>query len=117
MLLTTPLQAFAIDSQRSSLLEQNKEGLISFAGYLAIYLFGLDTGVYTLPPDPYYAYRVVEYKAILKPNSGKLISVLFSYATVWWSLFGVLHLMTSPIWAVSRRVVSLLTLSIIICSD
>ncbi|CAD6573310.1 MAG: Glucosaminyl phosphatidylinositol (GlcN-PI) nositol acylation protein [Cyphobasidiales sp. Tagirdzhanova-0007] len=97
-------QTFTIADHRPNLLAQNKEGLVSFAGYLAIYLFGLDTGLYSLPPDPYFAYRSANTKTALKPKTGKLMSVIFSYATVWWTVFGVIHLYMPGEWAVSRRV-------------
>lgn len=105
-LIVTPLQAFVLGSNRTNLLAMNKEGLASFPGYLAIYLLGMDTGVYVLPPDPYFAYRNPEKKALLEPKLGKLMNVLFSYAAVWWTVFGALHFYAPASMAVSRRVVS-----------
>jgi hypothetical protein len=95
LLSLTPLQEWALTAERTNLLSQNKEGLVSLpgaplrlllplfaavlslrfplslsrerthtltrrhvapprspAGYLSIYLLGLATGLYTLPPSP-----------------------------------------------------------------
>ncbi|GAA5909839.1 hypothetical protein JCM8208_000965 [Rhodotorula glutinis] len=52
LLRTTGLQSWALEAPRTGLLSQNKEGLTSFPGYLAIYLVGLATGLYVLPPSP-----------------------------------------------------------------
>ena len=106
LLLATPLQAFVLHGHRSNLLAMNKEGLASFPGYLAIYLLGFDTGVYVLPPDPYFAYRKPEKKALLETKIGKLLGVLFSYAAVWWTVFGGLHFFAPRSMTVSRRVVN-----------
>ncbi|BGO89198.1 hypothetical protein NBRC10512_005968 [Rhodotorula toruloides] len=48
----TPLQHWALEASRTTLISQNKEGIVSFPGYLSIYLLGLATGLYTLPPSP-----------------------------------------------------------------
>lgn len=69
-------------------------------GYVVIYLLGLDTGCYVLPPEPAYLK-----KAGRSVNQvGKRLTVLASWATVWWTLFCVLGL---P----SRRTVSTPVLS------
>ncbi|GAA5934544.1 hypothetical protein JCM3775_000384 [Rhodotorula graminis] len=52
LLRMTGLQRWALEAPRTSLVSQNKEGLTSFPGYLAIYLVGLATGLYVLPPSP-----------------------------------------------------------------
>ena len=106
LLVATPIQSFVLSTDRSNILAMNKEGLASFPGYLAIYLLGMDTGVYVLPPDPYFAYRSPEKKALLEHKAGKLMSVLFSYSAVWWGIFGALHYYAPASMAVSRRVVS-----------
>lgn len=45
----TGLRAFVLTAPRVDLLSQNREGLCSFLGYLAIFLAGQDTGMYVLP--------------------------------------------------------------------
>lgn len=83
--------------------------LISFSctGYLAIYLLGYDTGLYVLPPDPYYTEDRRKHDMHERPNLGKLLSVLFSYALLWWGAFGVFHMLLPASFQVSRRLVSL----------
>lgn len=43
------LAAWIITAPRVDVISQNKEGICSFIGYLAIFLFGKSTGYYTLP--------------------------------------------------------------------
>ncbi|KAF2100339.1 GPI-anchored wall transfer protein 1 [Rhizodiscina lignyota] len=46
---STELTAFILTAPRTDLFSQNREGIFSFAGYLAIFLAGLGTGMYVLP--------------------------------------------------------------------
>lgn len=92
-------------------------------GYLAIYLLGTATGLYVLPPDPYFYDRLqalrpkssgapvtaekqkereARMQKAWKNKPGKLASVLGSYAILWWALYGALKLAG---WVVSRRLV------------
>ena len=48
----TNLQAYILTAPRTDLLSQNREGAFSFFGYLAIFLAGQATGVYSLPRQP-----------------------------------------------------------------
>ncbi|KAM0751674.1 GWT1-domain-containing protein [Meredithblackwellia eburnea MCA 4105] len=115
------LQFWALTAERTTLLTQNKEGIVSIPGYLAIFLLGTATGLYTFPPDPYFFERQLalyprrnaapmtqekrqELEARMhkswKQKPGKLASVLGSYAIMWWTLYAVLRYGG---WDVSRR--------------
>ncbi|KAG8743284.1 Glucosaminyl phosphatidylinositol (GlcN-PI) nositol acylation protein [Ceratobasidium sp. 414] len=59
VLNNTPLQSWALGNDRSTLLSQNKEGIVSFVGYLALHLFGLAIGTLILPPSPSHFRRAV----------------------------------------------------------
>jgi phosphatidylinositol glycan class W len=48
---STDLKAFILSAPRTGLLSQNREGIFSLAGYLAIFLAGQDTGMYVLPRE------------------------------------------------------------------
>lgn len=45
----TGLKIFIFTAQRTDMISQNREGLCSLFGYLAIFLAGQDTGMYVLP--------------------------------------------------------------------
>ncbi|KAL0264510.1 Glucosaminyl phosphatidylinositol (GlcN-PI) nositol acylation protein [Diplodia seriata] len=47
----TDLTAFIVAAPRTNLFNQNREGIFSFFGYLAIFLAGRATGMYILPRD------------------------------------------------------------------
>lgn len=47
----TDLTAFIVSAPRTNLFNQNREGIFSFFGYLAIFLAGRATGMYILPRD------------------------------------------------------------------
>ena len=49
LLRFTNLQAYILTASRTDLLSQNREGVFSFFGYLAIFLAGQATGIYSLP--------------------------------------------------------------------
>ncbi|KAH8103095.1 GWT1-domain-containing protein [Cristinia sonorae] len=46
------LTSYVLNAPRVTLISQNKEGLISLTGYLAIHLLGMSTGTLLLPPSP-----------------------------------------------------------------
>ncbi len=52
LLETTSLKAYALTAPRTSLISQNREGLLSFVGYLAIFLSGQVMGLQILPRNP-----------------------------------------------------------------
>ena len=75
----TRLKAYILTAPRTNLLSQNREGVFSFFGYLAIFLAGQGTGIYILP-------RGVG----LSPNSanateqrGRLLIRLMSSSFIW----------------------------------
>ncbi|KAK1835487.1 GPI-anchored wall transfer protein 1 [Podospora conica] len=49
LLASTPLKTFILAGPRTDLLSQNREGIFSFLGYLAIFLAGQDLGMLVLP--------------------------------------------------------------------
>ncbi|KAF9935733.1 Glucosaminyl phosphatidylinositol (GlcN-PI) nositol acylation protein [Mortierella alpina] len=70
------LEDFIQHAPRVDIISMNKEGIFSFAGYLAIFLVGVDVGLYVLPNDPYFFMRKKSNKK--KPKKGKLAMILLS---------------------------------------
>lgn len=78
----TNLQRYVLTSARTNILNQNREGIFSFFGYLSIFLAGQAVGLIALP-------RMVERKGIAA--SGKalrrdLLIRLTRYSIIWSSL-------------------------------
>ncbi|EGG03834.1 uncharacterized protein MELLADRAFT_89891 [Melampsora larici-populina 98AG31] len=69
------------DAPRHGLISANREGISSLAGYGVIYLLGLDSGCYVLPPHPDYLK-----KGRTETRAGKRATVLASWGIVWWTL-------------------------------
>ncbi|CAE6337722.1 unnamed protein product [Rhizoctonia solani] len=59
LLTNTSLQDWALGNNRANLLDQNKEGIVSFVGYLSIHLLGMAIGTLILPPSPSHFRRAV----------------------------------------------------------
>ncbi|MCO5566128.1 hypothetical protein L7F22_019804 [Adiantum nelumboides] len=89
---------------RVGLIAQNKEGLASLPGYLAIFLLGLDAGHYVLPRDPYLAYRRLT-ASRQKEKTDKLVMLLISYSVLWWGAYYLQKLASGG--QVSRRLANL----------
>ncbi|KAK3848695.1 MAG: GWT1-domain-containing protein [Linnemannia gamsii] len=70
------LEEYIQHAPRVDIISMNKEGIFSFAGYLAIFLVGVDVGLYVLPNDPYFFMRKKSNKK--KAKKGKLAMVLLS---------------------------------------
>ncbi|KAI8598767.1 GWT1-domain-containing protein [Dissophora ornata] len=70
------LEDYIQHAPRVDIISMNKEGIFSFAGYLAIFLVGVDVGLYVLPNDPYFFMRKKSNKK--KAKKGKLAMVLLS---------------------------------------
>jgi phosphatidylinositol glycan class W len=110
---TTPIN-------KQSLILQNKEGLISLLGYLSIHIYGLALGTIVLPSSPSFFRKhqvaIEVYKRTgNKPvyfdagvevgyrRTSKTVQEVFSYAIIWWVLFGVVGWVGGD--EVSRRMV------------
>ncbi|CAE6400141.1 unnamed protein product [Rhizoctonia solani] len=59
VLANTSLQDWALGNNRTNLFDQNKEGIVSFIGYLSIHLLGMAIGTLILPPSPSHFRRAV----------------------------------------------------------
>ncbi|KAF9123762.1 Glucosaminyl phosphatidylinositol (GlcN-PI) nositol acylation protein, partial [Mortierella sp. 14UC] len=70
------LEEYIQHAPRVDIVSMNKEGIFSFAGYLAIFLVGVDVGLYVLPNDPYFFMRKKSNKK--KAKKGKLAMILLS---------------------------------------
>ncbi|KAK4049760.1 Glucosaminyl phosphatidylinositol (GlcN-PI) nositol acylation protein [Microbotryomycetes sp. JL221] len=121
LLSKTSLQSWTLEAARTTIWSHNKEGLVSLPGYLAIFLLGTGTGLYVLPPDPYF-YRILhaypsrdmtkearekledKKKRMWQSKPGKLANLLGSYAVIWWTLYAVMRWLGVP---VSRRIANL----------
>jgi phosphatidylinositol glycan class W len=117
--LSSGLMTYVLDAPRQTLISANKEGLVSLAGYLAIHLLGLSTGTLAIPYSPSY-FRRWQAAARKRRNSNaharrvsmstqhrendKTATVLFSYAVIYWALFGLSKYFHRD---VSRRLVNL----------
>ncbi|KAJ8296251.1 GPI-anchored wall transfer protein 1 [Rhodotorula toruloides] len=123
----TPLQHWALEASRTTLISQNKEGIVSFPGYLSIYLLGLATGLYTLPPSPTFfslhthspsdassaekrewERKREKSRTISKP--GKLAEWIGSAAVCWWGVYWVMAWVVKGeegVGGVSRRLANL----------
>ncbi|KAG0185249.1 hypothetical protein DFQ28_009648 [Apophysomyces sp. BC1034] len=88
--LSCGLQDWILEAPRVDLISANKEGLCSFAGYLSIFLLGLDSGL-----------------IIFKNSSSKTITVqLTARALALWSIFGAWMIMHEEN-DISRRMANL----------
>ncbi|KAI9705824.1 MAG: Glucosaminyl phosphatidylinositol (GlcN-PI) nositol acylation protein [Candelina mexicana] len=100
----TDLKAYILTAPRTDLLSQNREGVFSFVGYLAIFLAGQATGMYALPRNPYPAKG---------PTSGGrqrryLLYTLLVWSGLWILLFAVTNSYNYGLGiSVSRRLANL----------
>ncbi|KAF8259747.1 GWT1-domain-containing protein [Lactarius quietus] len=120
--LSAGLTSYVLDAPRQTLISANKEGLVSLTGYLAIHLLGLSTGTLVVPYSPSY-FRRWQAAARKRRNSdalGRRVSLsmqhrendktateLFSYAVIYWTLFGLSRYFHIGGPDVSRRLVNL----------
>ncbi|KAG0362616.1 GWT1-domain-containing protein [Gamsiella multidivaricata] len=91
------LEDYIQNAPRVDIISMNKEGIFSFAGYLAIFLVGVDVGLYVLPNDPYFFMRRKSNKK--KAKKGKLAMILLSLAFLlvmgFITSYGILHIPVS----------------------
>ncbi|KAG8950160.1 Glucosaminyl phosphatidylinositol (GlcN-PI) nositol acylation protein [Tulasnella sp. 424] len=126
LLHKTSLQRWALSEERIGILGMNKEGITSLPGYLAIHILGFAIGTLILPPSPSHFRR--RQKAI-KPDPeessnavyssrkpfklssdrqlDKTVIELSAYTLMWWTLFGVVSMMSGGRMGVSRRLANL----------
>ncbi|KAF8485699.1 hypothetical protein F5888DRAFT_1904238 [Russula emetica] len=111
--LSAGLTSYVLNATQQTLISANKEGLVSLTGYLAIHLLGLSTVTFIIPHSPSYFRR--QQAAVQKRRNSdagaradastntaqhrvsmpvhrendKTATVLFSYAVIYWTLFGI----------------------------
>ncbi|KAI0249277.1 GWT1-domain-containing protein [Lactifluus subvellereus] len=129
--LSAGFTSYVLNAPRQTLISANKEGLISLTGYLAIHLLGLSTGTLVLPHSPSYFRRQQAAARRRRDSNGnartdptttttqqrvsmplhrendKTATELFSYAVIYWTLFGVSRYFDIGGPGVSRRLVNL----------
>ncbi|TFK28338.1 hypothetical protein FA15DRAFT_612475 [Coprinopsis marcescibilis] len=128
--LSYGLKDYVLNAPSTSLISQNKEGLVSLTGYFAVYLLGLSAGTIVLPPSPNHFSRKQEALAKQSSKHGmhtpydaeldlsaprkldKTATELASYAIIWWVLLGFTKLFkVDGTWGseggMSRRIVNL----------
>ncbi|KAG2006940.1 GPI-anchored wall transfer protein 1 [Coprinopsis cinerea AmutBmut pab1-1] len=123
------LRDYVLNAPRDNIISQNKEGIISVVGYLAIHLLGLSAGTMVLPPSPSFFRRrqqalaeqrsskeaktQIEELDFSSPRQlGKTATELCSYAILWWAFLGLTRLLkVGGVWGdeggASRRMVNL----------
>ncbi|KAF7289950.1 Cytochrome P450 [Mycena indigotica] len=92
------LKEYVRSAPRVDLISANKEGIVSLAGYLSIYLYGLSLGTIVLPPTPKFFPRLLRQRVTpadltAARQNGKTVIELTSYAIVWWTALGILRFM------------------------
>lgn len=103
---TTSLKAFILTAPRNDLFSQNREGIFSYFGYLAIFLAGQDAGFFILPREPNRHPLLLRLAGASTRN--RLLLSLAESSTIWILFF---HLSTSFSYGlnlgVSRRLANL----------
>lgn len=100
------LQVWILKAPRVDMISANKEGICSFAGYLSIFLFGLECGS-TIFQDDLSATRISRLFGVTQQRQIKQLVVhLFTFSALMWSGFG-LWVSVFPEFYVSRRMVQM----------
>lgn len=79
----TDLKAFILVAPRKDLLSQNREGVFSFIGYLAIFLAGQGTGTYILPREQSVPKGASKLEMFRKSILGSLAKWCFVWTTLY----------------------------------
>jgi glucosaminylphosphatidylinositol acyltransferase len=98
----TSLKAFVLTAPRTDLFSQNREGIFSFFGYLAIFLAGQSTGMFVIP-------RKLSSTATTGTEQRKrLLLTLGAWSGIWILLFvGITNYKYGLALSVSRRLANL----------
>ncbi|KAG8992302.1 Glucosaminyl phosphatidylinositol (GlcN-PI) nositol acylation protein [Tulasnella sp. JGI-2019a] len=128
LLSGTSLQSWAISDERFGIIGQNKEGITSLPGYLAIHVIGFAIGLVILPVSPSHFRRALRrihisgapppgsqsptstFKSKESPNVRQLdktATELGGYVIVWWTIFAVTRLVGGGTSSVSRRLANM----------
>lgn len=100
------LQNWILYAPRVDILSANKEGICSFAGYLSIFLFGLECGSIIFQ-DSLSTSKISKLFGIEQQTQIKqLVFHLFTFSAMMWGIFG-LWINVFPEYYVSRRMVKL----------
>ena len=99
----TKLTEFIITGPRTDLFSQNREGIFSFFGYLAIFLAGQAAGTFVLPRDP----DIAKSDSLLRRFLGTVIGKLTLWTLIWSALFGLTTSYYGFNLPVSRRLANL----------
>lgn len=98
------LQDWTLEAPRVDMISANKEGICSFAGYLSIFMFGLECGS-TVFQEDLSTTRISKLFGITQQKQIKQLVVhLFVFSALMWSGFG-LWISVFPEYYVSRRMV------------
>ncbi|GAN02183.1 conserved hypothetical protein [Mucor ambiguus] len=100
------LQDWILKAPRVDMISANKEGICSFAGYLSIFMFGLECGSIIFQND-LSTTRISRLFGIAQQKQTKQLAVhLFTFSALMWSGFG-LWISLFPEFYVSRRMANL----------
>lgn len=86
LLDNTQLKAYVLTAPRVDLIAQNKEGIFSFVGYLAIFLVGQDLGMFVIP-------RSVNPRS--KERAGVQRNTLLLTMAVWSIVWSVMYVLST----------------------
>ena len=108
--LNQGLEHWILNAPRVDILSANKEGVCSLAGYLAIFMFGLQCGVVVFQKDVSNSI-MSRWLGISKKDENKQLTVqLYTYSLIMWIFFYTYEYLF-PKYQVSRRMASLSSLT------